>query len=596
MHNILRAAIAATIVAAVTTAAFASPPPGHYGPTRTDFGIPQVEGTIYYAATNGSPDAEGATPDRPTTIEAAVARVTTGDAIVLRGGTYRTGSLVLNQGVTIQPYRDEHVTLKGTRVATEWEPVRGGLWRTKWDTLFPLPPQDWWRRESEITRTPLHKFNNDMVFVDGQMLHSTAWAGEVDRNSYWIDYDKGYVYIGINPENRLVEITAHDVAILRTIGRAHGKTNDRVGLTVLGIEFTQYAFRAIEIEGRDPEGPADENEYGNDVVGSRFEHCSFSYCSRVAGYFRGDNLIIRNCLVTQTGTEGIFVLASDDALLERNIVSHGNNEEITGYFATAIKIFNQCRRPIVRENLVHDHPGDSSGVWFDVGNHDAVFVDNRIERTDNAFFFEISQRALAAGNLFIDCNTAIKILNSTGVRAYNNTLVRSRVHIHRDQRSAEGDHFGWHPATGPGVDQRTGHRVVGNLFIGGADYREPAVVLSQVPAVSDQDLTTQLAELRGNVFVRRPSSLDTPLIAFYPARETETPTGFDTLDEFRAYFPSYAQDSTAFLDDRGLVFNGAPVGQYNLAREFPGATIAVPTPDGGTQPYPGALPPETPED
>ncbi len=44
-----------------------------------------------------------------------------GDAIILRGGVYRTGSLLLNQGVTIQPYESERPVLKGTRLATEWE-------------------------------------------------------------------------------------------------------------------------------------------------------------------------------------------------------------------------------------------------------------------------------------------------------------------------------------------------------------------------------------------------------------------------------------------------------------------------------------------
>ena len=41
-----------------------------------------------------------------------------GDALVMRGGPYRTGGLRLNQGTTLQPYADERPVLKGTRVAT----------------------------------------------------------------------------------------------------------------------------------------------------------------------------------------------------------------------------------------------------------------------------------------------------------------------------------------------------------------------------------------------------------------------------------------------------------------------------------------------
>jgi hypothetical protein len=39
-------------------------------------------------------------------MEAAIDRVVTGDAIVMRGGVYRTGGLVLNQGITLQPYAE----------------------------------------------------------------------------------------------------------------------------------------------------------------------------------------------------------------------------------------------------------------------------------------------------------------------------------------------------------------------------------------------------------------------------------------------------------------------------------------------------------
>ena len=43
------------------------------------------------------------------------------------------------------------------------------------------------------------------------------------------------------------------------------------------------------------------------------------------------------------------------------------------------------------------------------------------------------------------------------------------------ERSAVGDHFGWHPAAGPDVDQRDGHVFVGNLLV--ADARFPKALL-----------------------------------------------------------------------------------------------------------------------
>lgn len=114
----------------------------------------------------------------------------------------------------------------------------------------------------------------------------------------------------------MVEITAFDVAILRTTWEVQGKKSDRIGYTIRGITFTQYAYRALEIEGAEPKGLSYEVNHGKEVVGTTLEHCAISYCSRVAGYFRVDCFIMRHCRVSDTSTEGVYLIASNDALLE----------------------------------------------------------------------------------------------------------------------------------------------------------------------------------------------------------------------------------------------------------------------------------------
>ncbi len=107
----------------------AQPSGGPYGPIDQRYEVPKA-GTVYFVAPDGKSDAAGTDVAHPTTIEAAIERVVTGDAIVLRGGTYRTGGLVLNQGITIQPYEEEHPVLKGTEIATQWEALPNNVWRT----------------------------------------------------------------------------------------------------------------------------------------------------------------------------------------------------------------------------------------------------------------------------------------------------------------------------------------------------------------------------------------------------------------------------------------------------------------------------------
>ncbi|MFA7486336.1 MAG: right-handed parallel beta-helix repeat-containing protein, partial [Phycisphaerae bacterium] len=414
-------------------------------------------------------------------------------------------------------------------------------------------------------------------FVDGRFLQSAGWEGEVDENSYFIDYEAQMVYISIDPAGKLIEITAYDNALTRTIQDCHDKQSDGKGFTMRGITFTQYAFRALEIEGKDPEGLSDEADHGKDVIGTTIEHCTITFCSRVAAYLRGDNLILRHCLVSDTSTEGIFILSSNDVLLERNIFRRNNIEDITGYYPAAVKIFNQCYRVVCNDNLVIDHP-NSNGIWYDVGNVDGVFVNNilvnigetsrmfnneRFWPSNNGFFFEISKGAICAGNVFVNCDQGIFVLNSNDVHIYNNTLVNSTVCIGRTTRSAEGDHFGWHPSTGPDVDKRDGHIFINNLLTGDENYHRPLLALWQMPVLCERLNKPQVQEFDYNVYVRR-SKTSEPLIYWSPVRNGRCQEGYQSLTDLRQLHPEFEANSLYLLGYNGPLFKSIELGDYRL--------------------------------
>ncbi len=592
----------------------AQPSGGPYGPIRQLYDVPATNGTIYYVAPDGIAGASGRTLSQPTTIESAFERVNSGDVIILRGGVYRTGDLIVNQGITIQPYGDEQPVLKGTYVASDWRDLGNGLWITSWSRLFPSQPADWWRREREGKRTPLHRFNNDMVFIDGKFLQSAGWEGEVDGNSYYIDYDRQVVYIGVDPTDRLVEITAYDIGILRTTGEAHGKTSDRKGYTLRGITLTQYAFRALEIEGTDPEGLSDETDYGKEVVGTTIEHVTISYCSRVAGYFRGDSLTIRHSKISDTSTEGVFILSSNDVLLEKNIFTRNNIEHITGYYPAAVKIFNQCYRVTCSDNLVIEHP-NSNGIWYDVGNVDGVFVNNWIESvgtidndaptdrvwpSDNGFFFEISKGAVCAGNVFVNNDQGLLVLNSSDVHIYNNTFINSRATIARNERSAVGDHFGWHPSTGPDVDERDGHVFVNNLLMSDGSYGRPQVFTWQPAALCSRLNKPMLSRLDHNFYIRGIGSKDTPVFLWSPAGGDQCQAWFKTPEDLRKVYPDFARNSGYLINYDGPLFSSIELRNLRMVSGFPGneAGTEIPETIGKYLPeyspgkhYTGAYPP-----
>jgi parallel beta-helix repeat protein len=560
----------------------AQPSGGPYGPVSKTYEIPQDANNIFYVAPNGNAQNDGLSVENPTTLEAAIAKVVTDDAIILRGGTYRTGNLVLNQGVTIQPYKDEQPVIKGTYVAKDWKKLRTDLWITKWENFFPSAPQDWWVRTRQGMWTPLYKFNDDMVFVDGKILEVTGWEGDVDEDSYYIDYENELVYIGVDPEDKEVEITAFNVCINRVTNEVHGKQSDKKGYTLRGVTLTQYAYRALEIQGKDPNGVSPESEHGKDVVGTTIENCEISYCSRVAGYLRGDNLTLKNNKVSHTSTEGIFILASNDVLLEKNIFTKNNIEQITGYFPAAVKIFNQCYRVTCNDNLIIDQPY-SNGIWYDVGNVDGVFTNNWVENVgsnkgkisterihigNNGFFFEISKGCTVAGNVFVNCNNGLMSLNSSGVKVYNNTFVNSTASFARTERSAEGDHFGWHPATGPGVEERYDHVFVNNLLTADENFERPMLYVWQPSIICDRATGSSLKDLDNNVYVNEKAKYDVPLMVWAPVENEKCSTTYLSLEGVRGQVDGFEENSTYLKNYTGSIYKSVELGNYQLLPNF----------------------------
>ena len=111
--NVFRWAGIITVLLLLAIPVVSQPSGGPYGPVRQSWPLPETKGKVFYISPDGNHEATGETLAVPTTIEAAIEKVKTGDVIVMRGGTYRTGNLILNQGITIQPYQDEQPVMKG---------------------------------------------------------------------------------------------------------------------------------------------------------------------------------------------------------------------------------------------------------------------------------------------------------------------------------------------------------------------------------------------------------------------------------------------------------------------------------------------------
>ncbi len=582
----------------------AQPSGGPYGPVPQHYPVPET-GKVFYVSPEGNPEATGSSLDEPTSLRHAIIRAQTGDTVVLRGGIYRTGSVYFNQGITLQPYHDEEPVLKGTLLVSsgDWKKAAEGIWKTQWTHLFPAAPADWWRPERHLDTTPLHRFNYDMVFADDQRLESAGSIEEVSENSYYIDYENGWVFIGRNPAETSIEITAHDSALVRTMRRVHNRDNDGIGPTIRGITFTRYARLALLVEGVEPGRPMDASEFGKDVVGTTIENVTISHCSRVAGYFRGDDLTIRQSLIADCATEGIYVINSANVLLERNIITRTNSHTpIMGYYASAIKIFNQSHYVVVRDNVIIDNP-HASGIWYDVGNNHGLVVNNWVENTNDGFFFEISEGAICAGNVFVNASPGVRILNSADVAVYQNTFYNSPLQVIRTMRSsAAGDHFGWHESAGPSVAQRDRHIALNNLFIADEQFPYALVQYWEAEGVDAVAEAEQIKMLDGNVYVR--TSSGKPLISWglatFPPTQDSAQSVY-TMSGIRSEKPGFEQGGAAFVGYRWPVVRSPELKRFELMATFPGAQVGVQIPSTvleavgwelETSPFPGAYPAE----
>ena len=292
----------------------------------------------------------------------------------------------------------------------------------------------------------------------------------------------------------------------------------------------------------------------------------------MAGYFRGDGLIIRNSLVSDTGTEGIYVIGSSDVLLEKNIIRRNNIKQLTGYFPSAVKIFNQTHRVTFRDNLILDQP-DSNGVWYDVGNHDAVIVDNYMENAIDGIFIEISRGATIAGNVVVNSNHGLRVLNSADVHAYNNTFFNAPVSFERNDRVAAGDVFDWHATTGPGLEQRDGHIFLHNLMAASDSYRDPLLEFLQKSSLCGKLKHAQATEVDGNVYLRAASTAvsgaPAPLIIYAPSEGENCTSRLASLDDFRKLEPAFEKNGVEIDRSPRTVLKGPDLGNFELQRALP---------------------------
>ena len=185
---------------------------------------------------------------------------------------------------------------------------------------------------------------------------------------------------------------------------------------------------------------------------------------------------------------------------------------------------------------------------------------------------------VCAGNVFVNCDHGVLVLNSSDVHIYQNTFINSMAAIGRNTRGFEGDHFGWHPSTGPDVDERDGHIFVNNLMTGDESYDRPLLLTWQTPSLCEQLSEPLLEELDHNVYVYSNNETTYPQIQWSPATGSDCQAGFESLENLRKLYPQFSSNSREFKNYTGPLFKSPKLKNFQLLSSFPGLKSGVQLP------------------
>jgi hypothetical protein len=224
---------------------------------------------------------------------------------------------------------------------------------------------------------------------------------------------------------------------------------------------------------------------------------------------------------------------------------------------------------------------------------DGVFVNNRLENitytegysfkdavypSGNGFFFEISKGAICAGNVFVNCDHGVLVLNSSNVQIVQNTFVNSQAAIGRNARTAAGDHFDWHPSTGPGVEERAGHVFKNNLLVADKTFKEPLLFVWQPADLCKRVKTMQLQQLDYNTYVRAAEAASAPLMLWSPTENEDCRSFLNSLADLQKLNAGFSANSRDIAGYSGSLFKSPELGDYQLLPASPASGTATEIP------------------
>lgn len=399
------------------------------------YNLASLNGPIKYVATTGSDTTGTGTAAAPyASLSRAISAAADNDAIVIRGGTYRQGDIVIPaaKSLRIMAYPGEIPVFNGAdAAATGW--ATEGLF--KYHAYAPQPVVDGYgitfSTGMNLNGDGVGKFS-DQAWVGTATQQQVTTKAAVVAGKFWVDRTNSRLYMTAADVDRGgIEYSSKDVFM----------NVNAPNSSLEGIRITRFSSNPGDGAALRFLSTADFSVVRNVEV-SETSFIAVSYAGGVGGSDILTDGLMQNVTLRGSNWMGVSPVYTDRMTFDKMLITGMNphNEFSFSPQSGAIKTSRTRQTKVLNSDINNNN---SHGIWFDQSNIDADIADNHV--TDNSgtgVFYEISHDILLIDN-YIDASAgqqAVKLAGSSGLKLVNNTLLGGRdpVGIYVDSRSKPG--------------------------------------------------------------------------------------------------------------------------------------------------------------
>lgn len=423
-----------TSLVASTTAAAATPAPTTPttpAATTTSHGAATIGTASYsvpsnavYVSASGSDSAAGTKAAPVRTVTKALTKVTAGQTIVLRGGSYHEYFIVPpGKAVIIQNYPGEAVWFDGASTVTGFAASGSAYRLDNWTNLFDASPT-YTKGAPDGTAVgwtfldPAYPMaaHPDAVWIDNVEQKQVGALSQVKAGTFFVDTGNKRLYLGTNPSGHSVAASTLSQAVsLRA-----------PGTTIRGIGFRRYAS-SVPQQGVITTYYPDQHLENVEVRDS---------ATAGIGIF-DTGCTLKNVTISGSGQMGLQANKADNLVVD-NVAIRGSNDQHFNAAPSAGGLKVTTTRGFTLKN------SEISGTygnqfWADQSTYGINLLNNTITNGSRwGMVLEISSTATIANNVISGNAYDGLILSDTdNVQVWNNTIVgnsRAAIAVVQDSR------------------------------------------------------------------------------------------------------------------------------------------------------------------